>query len=110
MKANYTVMNRSEAVRIARAEVEKSYKQTFADCAADVMQQTLATVLLTLERSYGWKDKRLKDFVANLRCWVDAMERPTDLTGTWETTDNIDYFREVYGIDLRKEFEAEVSK
>lgn len=110
MKANYTVMNRSEAVRIARAEVESHYKQTFAECAADVMQQTLATVLLTLERSYGWKEKRLREFVTNLRCWVDAMERPTELTGTWKTTDNINYFRDVYGIDLPKEFEAEVSK
>lgn len=84
--------------------------QVFADCAEDVMQQTLANVLLCLERDYGFKDKRLKDFVANLQGWIDIMSQPTELTKAWGTVDNIEYFKTKYGIDLRKEFVADIKK
>lgn len=110
MKANYGVMNKSTARQIAKEEVSRMYEQVFAECAADVMQQTLANVLLTLERDYGWKRQRLQGFVRNLQGWTDIMQTPTAITGTWSTNDNIAYFQNKYHIDLRKEFDAEVVK
>ena len=99
-----------QARKIAQEETTKQYQTIFAECAADVMQQTLANVLLTLERDYGWKRKRLKKFIANLQGWNDIMSQPTELTKTWTTNDNIRYFQEKYSIDLRKVFEAEVAE
>lgn len=111
MKANYyRAMNKTEAFKIAQKEVSAKYDEIFADCAADVMQQTLANVLLCLERDYNFGKKRLSDFVKALQGWCDIMDSPTELTKGWTTNDNIKYFREKYGIDLKKEFSAEVRK
>lgn len=110
MKANYysKPMSKTEAHRIAKQEVNAMYNEVFADCAADVMQQTLATVMLCLERDYGWKKQRLDGFVHNLQSWCDIMQKSTEITKAWSTTDNIEYFKKKYLIDLREEFKAEV--
>lgn len=97
-----------QAHKIAKEETEKRYQEIFSECAADVMQQTLANVLLCLERECGFGEIRLKRFVKALQSWCDVMNSPTEITGTWTTNDNIEYFKERYGIDLRKEFQAEI--
>ena len=99
-----------QARKIAQEETEKKYDEIFAECAADVMHQTLANVLLCLERSYGFGEIRLKRFIKDLQGWNDVMNNPTALTGSWTTIDNIEYFKSKYGIDLRKEFEAEIQE
>lgn len=108
MKANYATMSRTKARQIAKEEVSRMYEQVFAECAADVMQQTLANVLLCLERDYGWRDKRLRDFIVNLKGWCDIMQQDTPITKSWTTLDNLAYFLEKYKIDIKKEFQAEV--
>jgi hypothetical protein len=102
-------MSRTEAHKIAKQECEAMYEQVFQDCAEDVMQQTLANVLLSLERDYGWRSKRLREFVNNLKGWCDIMQTDTPITKAWTTNDNIDYFKTKYDIDLRKEFDVEVT-
>jgi hypothetical protein len=37
------------------------------------------------------------------------MSKPTEITKAWSTSENIEYFQHKYGIDLRKEFKAEIS-
>lgn len=112
MKANTPRRNNPILKRDIKREVKeqltKQYAETYADCASDVMQQTLANVLLCLERNYGFGKKRLSDFVHALQMWCDVMDSPTERTGTWTTEDNIAYFKEKYGIDLKKEFQAVV--
>lgn len=111
MKANYCrAMSRTEAHKIAKQEVTAMYDQVFAECAEDVMQQTLANVLLCLERDYGFGTRRLKSFVKNLQRWCDVMSTPTEITKAWSTSENIEYFKSKYGIDLREEFKADVTK
>lgn len=110
MKANYKPLTRSEAKKIAREEVNSAYQELFAECAADVMQQVISNVLLCLERDYGWKKQRLDSFVHNLQSWCDIMQKSTEITKAWSTTDNIEYFKKKYLIDLREEFKAEVKK
>lgn len=109
MRANYIPMNKTKAHQIAQEEVNKMYQQIFAECAGDVMAQVLSNVLLTLERDYGWRDKRLTDFIHNLHGWVDIMQTPSEITDEWTTKDNIRYFADKYGIDLEKEFEPQIS-
>lgn len=109
MKANYKPINRSEARKIAKQETEAMYEQIFADCASDVMQQVIANVLLSMERDYDYTEEQLKEFIHNVKRWINAMQEPSGLSRGWTTDDNIDYFKEQYGIDLRKEFVAEVS-
>lgn len=110
MKANYCrAMSRTEAHKIAKQEVTAMYDQVFAECAEDVMQQTLANVLLCLERDHDFDAEQLKDFVTNLQRWCEVMSKPTEITKAWSTSENIEYFKRKYGIDLRKEFKAEIS-
>ena len=109
MKANYIgAMSKSKARQIAQEEVGKIQSEIYRDCASDIMQQTLANVLLCLERDYGWRGQRLRGFVKNLQGWIDIMSTSTPLTDEWTTTDNIEYFCKQYGIDLKKEFVAEL--
>lgn len=108
MRANYTTMNKTKARAIAKEEVTKQYQQIFADCAADVMHQTIATFLLYFERDLGYGKKRLKDIVEGVKGWCDIMDNPSELAGGWSTVDNIEYFKKKYGIDLREEFKAEI--
>ena len=108
MKANYGVMNKTQARKIAKEEVSKLYEEVFSECAENVMQQVVSNVLLCLERDYGWRSKRLREFVQNLRGWCDIMQQDTPITKSWTTLDNIAYFLEKYNIDIKKEFQAEV--
>lgn len=98
----------SQAKRIVQQETQNQIGEIFAECAEDVMQQTIANVLLCLERSCGFGEIRLKRFVKDLQGWNDVMCTPTGLSRTWTTYDNIEYFKTKYGIDLRKEFYAEI--
>ena len=109
MKANYATMSRTKARQIAKEEVSRMYEHVFAECAADVMAQVMANVLLTLERDYGWRKERLATFIHNVQSWVDIMQKPSEITDTWSTNDNIDYFKKKYGIDLREEFKPEIT-
>lgn len=110
MKANYysKPMSKTEAHRIAKQEVTAMYDQVFAECAEDVMQQVISTVLLCMERDYDFDAEQLKDFVTNLQRWCEVMSKPTEITKAWSTSENIEYFQRKYGIDLRKEFKATI--
>lgn len=114
MRANLPRRNSPITKRAIVKEVSKQlpefYDEIFADCANDVMQQTLANVLLCLERDYGFGKKRLTDFVKQLQGWCDIMSQDTELTKAWSTDDNIEYFKKKYGIDVRECFSAEVTK
>ena len=109
MKANYKPVGKSEARRIAREEMEQYKFDVFSECAAEILQQSIAAVLITLEKCYGWKKERLTEFVSNLQMYLDTMQEG-GITGKWDNDENIGYLKEVFGIDLRAEFQAEVTK
>lgn len=47
--------------------------------------------------------------MSNLKMYLDTMQEG-GITGKWDNDENIDYLKEAFGIDLRKEFQAEVKK
>ena len=93
-----------------KAEVEREFEQhhweIFQTIASDIAQQALSNVLLVLEKSYGFGKVRLNRFLEDLKDMSEIMETPTPMTGRFTTADNIRYFRDKYGIDLR-EFKIE---
>lgn len=109
MKANYKPIGRSEARRIAREEMEQYKFDVFSECAAEILQQSIAAVLITLEKCYGWKRQRLTEFVSNLQMYLDTMQE-SNITDKWDNDENIGYLKEAFEIDLRAEFQAEVTK
>lgn len=109
MKANYKPIGKSEARRIAREEMEQYKFDVFSECAAEILQQSIAAVLITLEKCYGWKQQRLTGFVSSLKMYLDTMQEG-GITGKWDNDENISYLKEAFGIDLRAEFQAEVTK
>ncbi len=112
MNAHYPQRNartkKAEIVREVQKQLPDYYRQVFRSCAEDVMQQTIAGVMMTLEKCYGWKRTRLHRFVKDLQMMLDAMLQPTDITAAWSNDDNIQYLRR-YGIDIKEEFKAEIS-
>jgi hypothetical protein len=109
MKANYKPIGRSEARRIAREEMEQYKFDVFSECAAEILQQSIAAVLITLEKYYGWKRQRLTEFMKSLQMYLDTMQED-GITGKWDNDENIEYLKDVFGIDIRTEFQAEVMK
>ena len=97
---------KAEIVKEVQKQLPDYYRQVFRECAEDVMQQSIAAVLLTLDKCYGWKRQRLNQFVRDLQMMLDTMTKPTEISASWCNDDNIKYMHR-YGIDIRKEFKAQ---
>lgn len=95
-----------------KREVEREFSQRKVDLireiAPDLAQQVLSNVLITLDKSYGFKKQRLKSFLDQLHATCDLMNEPTVLTHRWTVDDNIKYLKDKYDIDLTKEFVFDV--
>ena len=103
------ITNKEQIRKMVRQEVALQYDEIYKECANNIMHQTIAGVLLCLERTHGFKEKRLKSFLKDLQNWLDVMNNPTDLNKGWNQNDNIIYFKETYGIDLTELFSAKIS-
>ena len=99
-----TVTNADQIRKMVKQEVALQYDEIYKECAENIMWQTLASVLLCLERTRDYREKRLKDFLNDLKNWIDVMNEPTDLNGKWNNNDNIIYFKEFYSYVTRREF------
>ena len=97
-----------QAKQIAAEEIQRYKDELFAQNASEILQQVMAGVLITLEKCYGWKGKRLKDFCDAMKMYLDIMQNPDYLYEKWDNMDNIEYIKSEYGIDLREMFRAEV--
>lgn len=95
-----------------REEVQRQFSELKTDLmreiAPDLAGQILSNVLITLEKSYGFKKQRLKTFLDQLHATCDLMDKPTGLTHRWTVDDNIKYLKDKYDIDLKKEFTFDV--
>lgn len=95
-----------------KREVEREFSERKADLiheiAPDLAGQILSNVLITLEKSYGFKKQRLKTFLDQLHATCDLMDKPTGLTHRWTVDDNIKYLKDKYDIDLKNEFTFDV--
>lgn len=100
----------SQAKAIAAKEMQKYKDELFAENASEILQQVMAAVLITLEKAYGWKGKRLKDFCDAMKMYLDIMQNPDYLHEKWDNMDNIAYIKSEYGIDLVELFQAEVEE
>lgn len=84
--------------------------EVYAEAVQDITAQTLATVMVTLEQWYGWKEERLKKFVEHIHDTEDLMVKPSPLHHRFTHLDNLKHIKEKYNIDLRKEFPAHAVK
>ena len=82
--------------------VEKEYKQIFNLAADEITYQIYAVMLTTLDKSYGFRKKRLKKFIKE----VEAMSKlmvDNPMRGEFDTYKCMDYLKDKYEIDLREE-------
>lgn len=105
MKARTLTTKKAIHEEIKR-EMESRHWEIFNSIASDIAQQTLSNVLLVLEKTYGFGKIRLERFLEDLKDMSEIMENPTQMTSRFTTIDNIRYFNDKYGIDL-KEFKIE---
>lgn len=99
-----------QAKQIAAEEIQRYKEELFIKNASEILQQVMAAVLITHEKVYGWKGKRLKDFCDAMKMYLDTMQNPDYLHEKWDNMDNIAYIKSEYGIDLVELFQAEVEE
>lgn len=104
------ITTRHQADLIAAEHVQRYKDELFAENASEILQQVMAAVLITHEKVYGWKGKRLKDFCNAMKMYLDTMQNPDYLHEKWDNMDNIAYIKSEYGIDLVELFQAEVEE
>ena len=83
-------------------EVEKKYKEIFDLAVDEVTYQIYAVMLTTLDKTYGFRKKRLRKFIKE----VEAMSRlmvDNPMRGEFDAYKCEEYLKNKYGIDLRKE-------
>ena len=97
----------SKIRRTCREEYEQYREEIFKECAHDIMTQALCVVYYTLIQK-GWREKRLKDFTAEIKATNDLMCNPSKLHHRFNPIDIEKMIKEKYGIDLRKEFEPTI--
>ena len=97
---------RAGGKRVSKAqvkkEVEKKYKEIFDLAVDEVTYQIYAVMLTTLDKSYGWREKRLRKFIKEVEVIVKLMvDNP--MRGEFDAYQCEEYLKNKYGIDLRKE-------
>lgn len=90
-----------------RQEYENLREEIFRECAHDVMTQALCVVYYTLIQK-GWREKRLKDFTAEIKATNDLMCNPSKLHHRFNPIDIEEMLKSKYGIDLREEFKPTI--
>lgn len=101
-------VSKYELKQLVAEEFEKRHIELYKESVADISVQMLANVLVALEQYYGWKKKRLQEFVTALHATEDSMVTPSPLHKTYTTLDNEKHIKDKFGIDLRAEFPADV--
>lgn len=82
--------------------VEKEYKQIFNLAVDEITYQIYAIVLTTLDKSYGFRKKRLKKFIKEVEA-ISKLMVDNPMRGEFDAYKCVDYLKSKYGIDLRQE-------
>jgi hypothetical protein len=90
------------------AELERQEPELFAKHAEMLIPQAIATFLWTMALCYGWKEKRLKQLVENLKETDYLMDNPSRLHHRFSPLDCEKEIKEKYGIDVREEFPVRI--
>lgn len=85
-----------------KKEVEKKYKEIFDLAVDEVTYQIYAVMLTTLDKTYGFRKKRLRKFIKEVEVIVKLMVSNSTRYGL-DAYQCEEYLKNKYGIDLRKE-------
>lgn len=104
MKANYCT-TKSQVGQIARQEVAKIEHQI----RVETMVQAVAAVMYVLDKNYGWKGRRLTEFIDNVNDMTEYMDN-AGLKGDkgFNAYDCVIYLKKHYGIDVERKLKIRV--
>ena len=85
-----------------KKEVERKYKEIFDLAVDEVTYQIYAVMLTTLDKSYGFREKRLRKFIKEVEAIVKLMVSNSTRYGL-DAYKCEEYLKSKYGIDLRQE-------
>lgn len=85
-----------------KKEVERKYKEIFDLAVDEVTYQIYAVMLTTLDKTYGWREKRLRRFIKEIEVIVKLMVSNSTRHGL-DAYKCEEYLKSKYGIDLRQE-------
>lgn len=85
-------------------EVEKAVDDMYDAMSKELTGKILGAILFIFDKRYGWRGKRLKRLIYDLQESVCFFE--TEFAGAKPDPNTcIDYIRDKYGIDLKREVE-----
>lgn len=98
-----------EQRRFINDKVSEYRTEIFKDVAQDIGSQFMAMALYTLEKQYGWKQKRLSDFLEAVKDMSKGLDTMTfrKKQGALEVKR---YLKEKYQIDVETDFPIEVDE
>lgn len=104
MKSNY-IKSRTEAMKIANAALKEQLNtlqtEAYQRAAADITEQFTAMHLYVLAAYFGFGEKRLKRFLAELDAINGMMMRPGTFCGKKATPDDVKEYMEIrYNLDI----------
>lgn len=102
MKSMARTLSEKKARTLIKEEFEKRYEELFNSARKDLSAQLMAVVLVTLDKTYGFKGKRLKRFIQDVEANFKLIIDNSFATKT-DTQTYIDYIKDKYGIDLDEE-------
>lgn len=82
--------------------VEQEYKTLFDTAVDEVTHQIYAVMLTTLDKTYGWRKKRLRRFIKEVEAISKLMVNST-MRSDFDAYKCEEYLKDRYGIDLREE-------
>ena len=85
-----------------KKEVERKYKEIFDLAVDEITYQIYAVMLTTLDKTYGFRKKRLRKFIKEVEAIVKLMVSNSTRHGL-DAYKCEEYLKKVHGIDLRKE-------
>ena len=107
MKANYLkpYISRQALEKEVKKEMDQRYNEVFDEIVQDIGSQIMGNVLYILDVCYGFKEKRLKEFLKKCNEICETMDNFNAFGKkfSWTSVDNVKYIKDNYGIDINNE-------
>lgn len=104
----HRIITQADIRREAEREVLRRYDQMQQDICEDFATQLMSNILLVLDKTYGWRGKRLNDFVEAVVSFCEVMNNPTALNHRFTADDNYHYLIKKYNLDVKKKLRFNV--
>lgn len=86
-----------------KAVLREGVNEHFNIISTDILTQVISVVLVTLDKDYGWKEKRLREFLSSLESQAVLLRLGECLGKSVQIEDMISYLHSTYNLNMKEE-------